>query len=702
MSGCADRKKHGPGSLSLTSPVRYLKGVGEVRSILLERLGISTVEDLIYFFPRRYEDRRQVTALKDLVPGGAPTAVRGRVVALERRTTAKKQLGLLRACITDGVSLAYALWFNRRGLESLLKPGVELALYGRVEARGSSLELVNPELEILNGGESHSLGRIVPVYSVTAGIPEKWLRILIETTLSQVLSQVPELLPEELRQELQLPSISWALEQMHSPSGEKDWRLARRRIAFEELFALQIGLAIRRLRGGDGRKARPLNGPSELGSRFLKLLPFSLTEDQRRVSREIDRDLASSSPMNRLLQGDVGSGKTVVALLAMLRALDSNAQAALMAPTAVLAQQHAYTLKKWLEPLGIEVGLLLGGAKTADRQKVLERLAAGVLKIVVGTHALLQQGVEFHDLGLVVVDEQHRFGVLQRKALAGKGSFHCPHRLVMTATPIPRTLALSIYGDLAISTIRLMPQGRCPVRTCWIRENRLSGLMDFLDREMAQGRQVYWVCPLIEESESLEVTSLEQRYEALKKAFSHRRKVAFIHGRMARAEKEQVMAQFSSGQIDLLAATTVIEVGVDVPNASVMVIEGAERFGLSQLHQLRGRVGRGGYQSWCVMVADPKARESVQRLEALCQCTDGFQIAETDLRLRGPGEFCGVRQHGLTDFRVANLIQDGDLMEQARTWALRILEKNPFTDYPDLMKWVLERYGELLDIARTG
>ncbi len=701
MTAVTARKKTSyPGALTLDSPVRYLKGVGQVRSQLLARLGIATVSDLIYFFPRRYEDRRQVLALKDLIPGGPPAAVRARVVSLERRRTSKRQLEIQRACITDGVTLAYALWFNRRGLESLLKPGVELALYGRAEARGSLVELVNPELEVLNGQESHSLGRVVPIYSVTAGIPEKWLRLLIDQVLDQVLDQVDEILPEALRQQLQLPLVSWALEQMHRPSDDGHWKLARRRLAFEELFALQTGLALRRLRG-DRQSALPLDGVPALQRRFLQSLTFALTEDQRRVCREIDRDLASSSPMNRLLQGDVGSGKTVVALMAMLRALDSGAQAALMAPTAVLAQQHAFTLKRWLEPLGIDVGLLLGGTKAADRQELLAALAAGSLKILVGTHALLQEGVEFQDLGLVVVDEQHRFGVLQRKALAGKGGARSPHRLVMTATPIPRTLALSIYGDLAISTIRQMPQGRRPVRTYWIRENRLPGLMDFLESEMVQGRQVYWVCPVIEESETLEVTSLEQRFEALKGAYPHRR-IASLHGRMAQAEKETVMADFSAGRIDLLAATTVIEVGVDVPNASVMVVEGAERFGLSQLHQLRGRVGRGAHQSWCVLVASPKARESLQRLEALCQSSDGFQIAETDMRLRGPGEFCGVRQHGLTDFRVANLIQDGDLMEQAQAWAKRILEDQPFRNHPALMKCVLERYGELLDIAHTG
>lgn len=686
----------------LTDSVRFLKGVGEVRAALLARLGILTVEDLVYFFPRRYEDRREVLPLKNLHISTSPVAVRVRVVSVERRITKHKQIELLRACVTDGESLAYAVWFQRRGLMSLLKPGVELALYGRVIFHGKVPEIENPELEILDDDQGHSVGCIVPIYPTTAGLQPKWLRRLISDTLNNVKDQIVENLPVQLLEKYEFPSASEAVIQMHNPTDASSWRSSRRRLAFEEFYTLQLGLSVRRRFSLANRKALPLTGEPELLKRFLQILPFQLTEDQKQVAREISNDLKCPFPMNRLLQGDVGSGKTVVALLAILQAIDSGCQAALMAPTAVLAQQHRITLETWLKPLGLEVALLLGGQPASERKKTCEGLISGNLKLVIGTHALLQETVNFNNLGLVVIDEQHRFGVLQRLALSNKGNTWTPHTLVMTATPIPRTLALSIYGDLAVSTIRHLPMGRRPIRTVWIRSNRKPGMMAFLEKEMGEGRQVYWVCPIIEESENIDASPLESCFETLQAAYPGRR-VAMLHGRLPQAEKERIMHDFAAGYINLLAATTIIEVGVDVPNATVMVIENADRFGLSQLHQLRGRVGRGEHQSWCVLLADSHGDESVQRLEALCQSSDGFQIAETDMKLRGPGEFCGVKQHGLTDFRVADILHDGDLMELARTEAIETTKNvDPFATNPNLMKTVLERYGKLLDIVRTG
>lgn len=693
-----------PPHLRLDAPVTEIRGIGEARALLLQRLGVQTVEDLIYFFPRRYEDRRQVVALKDLIPGGPPQSFRARVVAVEQRVArTNRNMHITRACLSDGASVAWALWFNRRSLGSILKQGLELALYGRLEPQRPSPELLNPEFEILDGSDSRSTGRIVPVYSATAGLNEKWLRRVIDSVLEKLPASIPEILPSALKEKFGFIDAADVVRQMHQPTDENTFKAARRRLVFEEFFLLQVGLALRHRKGCLEKSAPRLDGVPNLTERFAAGLSFELTGDQKRVVGEISADLRRAVPMNRLLQGDVGSGKTVVALMALLQALDSGVQAALMAPTAVLAQQHAITLGKWLAPLSVEVGLLTSGSSQAERRKVCEGLADGSLRLVVGTHALIQESVSFKRLGLIVIDEQHRFGVLQRRALNSKAGESAPHTLVMTATPIPRTLALSVYGDLSVSTIRQLPAHRLPIRSVWIRENRLAGMESFLDQEMEQGRQVYWVCPLIEESENFDAGPLESRFEALKAVFPSRR-VAMLHGRMSEKEKKSVMSAFAAGETDLLAATTVIEVGVDVPNASVMVVESAEHFGLSQLHQLRGRVGRGPYKSWCILYADPKNPESVQRLDQFCSLSDGFAIAEADMKMRGPGEFCGVRQHGLTDFRVADLIRDGAVMETARAEAFALVKssENPYAAWPELMKAVLNRYGRMLDIVRTG
>lgn len=690
-------------SLSLEDKVTALRGVGEARALLLQRLGIFTVEDLLYFFPRRYEDRRQIVQIRDLVPGGPPQAFRARVVAVEQRIARRnRKLHLIRACLSDGKNVAWALWFNRWNLKNLLREGMELALYGSLEPRRSVPELLNPEFEILDADDPRSVGRIVPVYAATAGLNEKWLRRVIDSLLDALPSEPREILPAAIVEKFHFIDAATAVREMHRPTDEKNFRAARQRLVFEEFFLLQTGLALRRRLGSRGKGAVPLTGKNDLTARFLQGLNFELTDDQKKVIGEISADLRQPVPMNRLLQGDVGSGKTVVAVAALLQALDSGVQAALMAPTAVLAQQHALTLRRWLEPLGVSVGLLTGGLPPAERKKVYDGLASGELRVVVGTHALIQEGVNFHRLGLAIIDEQHRFGVLQRKALSGKAGAGAPHTLVMTATPIPRTLALSVYGDLSISTIRQMPAHRKPIRTVWIGDNRVPRMLQFLDAEMASGRQVYWVCPLIEESGNFDAAPLESRYEKLCAAFPHRR-AAMLHGQMNDREKTEIMNKFAAGEIDILAATTVIEVGVDVPNASVMVVENAERFGLSQLHQLRGRVGRGPYPSWCILCADPKNPEAIHRLDQFCTLSDGFAVAEADMEMRGPGEFCGVRQHGLTDFRVADLIRDGAVMEVARREAFDLIEKVDLSvGCPQLMKAVMGRYGRMLDIARTA
>ena len=691
------------GILRLEDPVTSVRGIGEAKALQLERLGIRTVEDLIYFFPRRYEDRRQVVPLKALVPGGPPQAFRARVVSVEHRIAMRnRKMNILRVCLSDGASVVWALWFNRWNLKNLFQTGMELALYGSLEPRRPVPELLNPEFEILDGDDPKSVGRIVPVYPMTAGLNEKWLRRVISSVIDEAAPALPEILPEPIVKKYGFLAPAAAVREMHQPGDEDTFRAARRRLVYEEFFLLQTGLALRHRSSCLEKKALPLTGSPDLVRRFRERLAFELTEDQQRVCEEISADMRTSTPMNRLLQGDVGSGKTVVAVLALLQALDSGVQAALMAPTAVLATQHAVNLRKWLEPLGVEVALLTGGLTPSEKKRVHESLASGTIRLAVGTHALIQDAVRFQRLGLIVIDEQHRFGVLQRKALNGKAGDEQPHTLVMTATPIPRTLALSVYGDLAVSTIRQLPAHRQPIRSVWIGDNRLPKMLRFLDSEIESGRQIYWICPLIEESENFDAAPLEFRYQKLCQEFPGRR-VAMLHGRMNDKEKTAVMTDFAAGKIDLLASTTVIEVGVDVPNASVIVVENADRFGLSQLHQLRGRVGRGPYKSWCILYADPKNPEAEHRLDQFCSLSDGFAVAEADMRLRGPGEFCGVRQHGLTDFRVADLIRDGSVMETARRDAFAVVEGGePQRDHPLLMKAVMARYGQMLDIVRTA
>ncbi|MDD4364161.1 MAG: ATP-dependent DNA helicase RecG [Synergistales bacterium] len=685
--------------LSLDSDVRFIKGVGPGRALLLERLSVRTVRDLLYLFPRRYEDRRELTPLDTLKPG-MTAAVLARVVTVERKPTRRPGLSLVRALITDGKAYGYAIWFNRRGLERLLPPGTEASFYGSIEMHGGRLQITNPEVEVVREGEADSLGRIVPVYPATEGLSPLWLRRLLRRLLPIAREELRENLPEAIRHRRSLLDLPAAVEGLHYPLDGDHWRACRRRVAFQELFLLQLGLALRRHQARSGSlspRLAPLGPRSEA---FLASLPFSLTAAQRRVVEEIGADLVLTEPMNRLLQGDVGSGKTVVAVLAMLAAVDGGCQAALMVPTEVLALQHHRRLSRLLEPLGLDVALLRGALSAREREESLLSLREGRVAVAVGTHALIEEHVAFHRLGLVVIDEQHRFGVLQRGALAAKGT--SPHVLVMTATPIPRTLTISIYGDLAVSVIDELPPGRRPVVTRRISSRQRPRLMEFIEAEIARCRQIYWVCPLVEESESLDVASAESRHEDLAALLPHRR-VGLLHGQMASREKETVLTAFQKGEIDLLVSTTVIEVGVDVPNATVMVIEDAHRFGLSQLHQLRGRVGRGGEESYCLLLGGATTVEGRKRLEALCATQDGFRIAEIDLRLRGPGEVCGVRQHGLTDFRVADLLKDGRLLNEARQEAQALVDADPsLSSASELKRELYALYGERLELAVTG
>ncbi|GAB1485048.1 ATP-dependent DNA helicase RecG [Aminivibrio sp.] len=685
----------------LSDPVRYVKGVGPAREVLLGRLGIASVNDLLFFFPRRYEDRRELTPLSSL-EGGSMSSVVARVVAIEGRRSLKKGLSITTVLLSDGKGMGKAVWFNRQGIESQFLPGVRAALYGRVDVRNGRVQLTNPEFEILSDEtEDEKAFSIVPVYPGTAGLPNRAFRRIIRTCLEEYLPLLSDFLPSGMRKRLALAPLAPSVGEMHFPESRERWRAARKRLAFDEFFLLQTGLALRKARASGGEAPAPPLFPGALVEAYRSAhLPFTLTEDQKRVAEEIFGDMARSVPMNRLLQGDVGSGKTVVALLALLAALDGGRQGALLAPTEVLASQHYQRLAPVFHALGIPCALLTGSLSQREKREIHEGLESGALRIAIGTHALLSENVAFASLGLAIVDEQHRFGVLQKQTFRSKGE--SPHVLVLTATPIPRTLTLTVYGDLSVSVLRESPPGRKKITTRLISPRKLPELITFLEGRMRGGERVFWICPLIEESETLDLAAATVRAEELKARFSPLG-TGLLHGRLSGEEKQQVMEDFQSGKISLLVSTTVVEVGVDIPGATVMVVEDPIRFGLSQLHQLRGRVGRNDLEGYCFLLGTPTSPESRERLEVFCSTENGFTIAEADLKLRGPGEVCGVRQSGITDFRVADLIKDRALLECARKEAFSLVEGDPeLAGEPLLKERLFFLLGRSLNLVETA
>jgi ATP-dependent DNA helicase RecG len=545
------------------------------------------------------------------------------------------------------------------------------------------------------------VGGIVPIYPATAGLSAKWVRRIVWSAVTDYLSELEDFVPLSIRRKYDFADLSDSVAELHRPQDRKTWLAARNRLAFDELFLLQAGLLLRRQKRTGIRpyKSAALPGGDKFRS-FMRSLPFELTGAQNRVIREIASDLASGAPMHRLLQGDVGSGKTAVAAASLLIAVDDGAQSAFMAPTEILAQQHFFRLRQILSPFGVSVELLTASLSARERRDVLDAISSGTAGIVVGTHAIFGSRVVFDRLELIVVDEQHRFGVLQKNALQAKG--RSPHVLVMTATPIPRTLTLSVYGDLDVSVLDELPPGRTPVKTVHLRSSQMQRLLGFIRDTARRGRQAYWVCPLIEESENMDLTAAISRFQMLQKELPGLR-AALLHGQLPAREKESVMGAFDAGDVDLLVATSVVEVGVDVPNATVMVIEDAARFGLAQLHQLRGRVGRGDGESHCVLLTGSSTREGAARIGAMLATSDGFKIAELDLRQRGPGEVCGVRQHGVTDFRVADLIRDRKLLELARREAELLLREDPgLQKEPLLLRTLIARLGPVLELAGTA
>ncbi len=696
----------------LGTPVRYFKGVGPKRSEDLARLGLRTVEDVLYYLPSRYEDRSKFTRIRDLRIG-EPQAVKGEILSVSTRL-AKSGIPMFQVAVTDSTGTVHAVWFRQPYLRDYFRKGQQVILYGKVELY-DKVQIVNPEYEILKEGAAASvhMGRIVPVYPSTSQLTQKYLRNLAFLAVSKYARLLSEKMPTYIIAREKLVDVRFAVHNIHFPSGFDHLEKAYKRIVFEEFFMLQLALAIKkgRLKARENGLGHVVSG--DLVESFRKALPFELTGGQKKAIADIERDMSSKKPMNRLLEGDVGSGKTIVAAHALVVTVQNGFQGVIMAPTEVLARQHFIALSELLLPLGINVTLLVGGMDQKTKMAIYDEIREGKASIVVGTHAIIQEAVEFKKLGLAVADEQHKFGVTQRSILKEKG--YSPHILVMTATPIPRTLALTVYGDLDVSVIRELPKGRKAIVTYWIEEEKREKAFAFMREELAKGRQAYVICPLIEKAEGPDPVTgrfraargqaAEETFELLRDGVFPDFTVGLLHGRMGSKEKEKVMKDFKKGRTDVLVSTVVIEVGIDVPNATVMLIENADLFGLSQLHQLRGRVGRGGHESYCILLADPKTDEAGRRLQAIEDTLDGFRIAEADLDIRGPGEFFGTKQHGLPEIRFGNILKDFGIMESARREAFALVARDPDMkeeNHKLLKESLLARFKDRLDMINVA
>ena len=685
-----------PGGINLDSPVDRLRGVDTKLSGRLLRLGVVTIRDLLYLFPRRHNDFSAFSSISELVPGEEQTIV---ATVWEARATALGQKGKLKATeavVSDETGNIRAVWIGQPYVARVLKPNSRVALSGKVEAYKGRLQLQSPEFEILDGQESliHT-GRLVPVYPLTEGLTPRRLRSIVWQALEQWVPRIEDFIPDDLRKRARLASLPEAILQAHYPDDLPSLEVGRKRLAFDEFFLIQMAVLMRRRSWQEAVEGISVQANPKVRDGFVASLPFSLTGAQERCLGEILADMVGGTPpMNRLLQGEVGSGKTVVALAGLLEAVASGYQGSIMVPTEVLAEQHFATVSRLLGglarplheenlvtvyldhlPRPVSVGLLTGSTRAALKRELQRRVSEGTLDIMIGTHALIQEGVEIPRLALAVVDEQHRFGVMQRAALRQKSGI-TPHVLVMSATPIPRTLALTIYGDLDISTIDQLPPGRQRVLTRNVPPERRDAAYGFVRKEVHNGRQAFVVCPLIEESDAVEARAATEEYERLSTEVFPDLRLGLLHGRMSPGEKDEVMGRFRNGETDILVSTAVVEVGIDVPNATVMMVEGAHRFGLSQLHQFRGRVGRGEHKSYCLLLSDYSTPEAKERLSAVERIHDGFQLAEVDLSLRGPGDYFGTRQSGLPALRVARLA-DQDLLKAAREEAAGLLQDDP-------------------------
>ncbi|MEO7190527.1 MAG: ATP-dependent DNA helicase RecG [Vicinamibacterales bacterium] len=693
----------------LSTPLQFVRGVGPRRAADLEKAGLHTVEDMLLRFPLRYEDRAHVVPAGSLRPGQTATVI-GEVVTSGVRSTRRPGFRLFELVVRDQTGLARAVFPNQAFLKDVFHPQQQVVLYGPVEFR-QGLQLSNPEYEILRGegddsDEAVHTSRIVPIYEKTGTMTSRLQRSLVHRLLGELPDDLIDPLPGPIRERRRLPSRTEALRATHFPPADTELAMlhacrtaAQQRLIFEEFFLFQAGLLVRQRRQAADQKARPVTVDDRIRESARRVLPFKLTDGQKQALREVVTDMQRVQPMNRLLQGDVGAGKTIVALLAALVAMENGLQVAFMAPTEILADQHYFTIRRLLDASRFRIASLSGSLTGARRRAVIAELASGSVQLVVGTHALAEAAVTFRELGLVVIDEQHRFGVIQRAALRGKGGH--PDVLVMTATPIPRTLALTTYGDLDVSTIRGLPPGRQPVTTVAKPESRREEIYAMARRQLEAGQQVYVVYPLVEDSEKVDLRAATAMAEQLQAEVFPEYSVALLHGRLKQDEKDRVMAAFTRGDVHVLVATTVIEVGVDVPNATLMVVEHAERFGLSQLHQLRGRVGRGTHASTCVLLYQmPLSDAARARLDALVSTTDGFEIAERDLALRGPGDFFGTRQSGLPTLRVGDLLRDHAVMEEARREAALWLEEGSGAD--QLETYVTANWAQRFGLVGVG
>ena len=685
----------------LAVPVQYLKGVGSQRATLLERLGLRTACDLLFFFPRDYQDLSELRAIEQLTEG-VPVSVSGVVEEVELRNTGAGRcvLGVL---VRQGTHFLRAVWFNQPFLRERFNEGQRVLVSGVPRSRGFRWEMSHPRVVPLADDEEPAAGHILPLYSLTEGINQALMRRIVRGVVEEYVEIVEETFPAEYLARHDLCPIHAALQNVHEPPSRAELDRARHRLIYQELLVMQLALALRRRKLERERRASALPASAKIDARITRLLPFELTADQRQAIGEIAADMAREYPMNRLLHGDVGSGKTVVAEYAMLLAVAHGQQAALMVPTEILARQHVRTLERDLRNSHVRIALLTGTLGTAQRQEVRAAIAAGQFDLVVGTHALLQSDVQFPRLGLVVIDEQHRFGVRQRAALRQSGLD--PHYLVMTATPIPRTVSMTVFGDLDISTLRQNPPGRQVVHTYLADDSKRGRWWEFFRKKLREGRQGYVIAPLVDDPDSESVASVEKLYERLVNEELEAFRVGVVHGRQKPAEKEAAMEAFREGRTQALVATSVVEVGVDVPNATLMTIENGERFGLAQLHQLRGRISRGAHPGFLCVFAQPTTEEARQRLDAFCRILDGFELAEMDFQLRGPGDLFGLQQHGLPPLRVADLQRDAAVVQEARTDALALVHEDPELKDPSfarLRRMVLRRYGQALDLGDVG